>query len=46
MRWSSGFLRKRSYALIPDVLKVEDVDMPSKGHLYAILKRIGNVSLA
>ncbi|KAJ5554321.1 hypothetical protein N7513_004280 [Penicillium frequentans] len=30
----------------PHVLKIENVDMPSKSHLYAICKQIGNVSLA
>jgi hypothetical protein len=30
----------------PGLLKVEDVDMPSKGHLYDAIKRIGGVSLA
>ena len=28
----------------PHLLKIETVDMPSKGHLYVIYKQIGNVS--
>jgi len=30
----------------PQVLQIENVDMPSKDHLYLIYKQIGNVSLA
>ncbi|KAJ5762082.1 uncharacterized protein N7511_005464 [Penicillium nucicola] len=30
----------------PSVLKIENVDMPSKGHLYNIYKEIGNIPLA
>lgn len=30
----------------PHLLKIENVDMPSKSHLYGTYKQIGNVSLA